>query len=178
MGDKINKKLSDEELDRLLEEQFLKESLFIEEGLSFDDFGRCNEESDEEIENAYEKLVTRLRNEGLFREESDDSDSERDLEDKVEFSEELVPEIRENNKITYMQKHKLCRNVESNTRRLNACRGVKAAGIGIVIAVGVCAAAMNSKTNNTNIVSNVKLLLQDDSGIADQEALDSYVGDN
>lgn len=165
MGDKINKKLSEEELDGLLEEQFLRETQFIEEGLSFDESGRCSEESDEEIEAAYEKLIARIKSEGVYREESDDSDFESNTDDKVELSEELVPEIPGNNKITYMQEHKLCRIVKSGIKKIHACQGMKAAGIGIVIAVGVCAAAMSSNTNNMRIASNVKLLMQDDSSI-------------
>ena len=125
MGNKINKTLGEEELDRLLEEQFLTESRFIAEELSVNDSAQWCEESDEEIEEAYEKLVGRLKTEGVYREES-------------------------------------CRSEKPDVKRLSTYRVLKAAGIGIVCAVGVCAAAMNNKTNNTNFAANVKLLIRDE----------------
>lgn len=73
IGDKMEKKLSEEELDKLLEEQFLKEADAIEEALFSDDFDLLGseEETDEETEKAYQDLVARLKARGEYREDED-----------------------------------------------------------------------------------------------------------
>lgn len=57
----MEKKISDEELDRLLEEQFLNEADAIEDAIFSDDFEEYEEETEEEVDAAYEELVSRLK---------------------------------------------------------------------------------------------------------------------
>lgn len=162
MGDKIEKKLSEEELDRLLEEQFLEESRLIEE-LLFDDSGGYDEESEEEIEDAYEKLVTRLRIEGVYREESDDPGfvcCMNDKDEKIELSEELVPEIRKSDKITSMPEIQSVRKTKTGKKRFSTYKIMRAAGIGVICVLGVFSVCMESEANR--LVNSVNFLSCDD----------------
>ena len=64
----MEKKISEVDLDRLLEEQFLNEADAIEKELFSDDFEEYEEETEEETEAAYEDLVSRLKERGEYRE--------------------------------------------------------------------------------------------------------------
>lgn len=72
----MEKKLEDDELNKLLEEQFIKEADMIEEALFSDEDFEDFEETDEEVRAAYDKLVARLKADGIYREEDDSAESE------------------------------------------------------------------------------------------------------
>ena len=68
----MGKDLKDEELDRLLEEEMMREAEMIEKSLLGDDAGERHM-SEEELDKSYERFVKRLKAEGLYQEEDAES---------------------------------------------------------------------------------------------------------
>lgn len=87
----MEKKFEDDELDKLLEEQFMKEADMIEEALFSDENFEDFEETDEEVRAAYDKLVARLKVDGIYRED-DDNDAEK-KSSSASSSDEVAAEI-------------------------------------------------------------------------------------
>lgn len=77
MGDKMEKKIRDEDWERLLEEQYLKEADLIEEEFFSDDFEEFEDETEEEKDAAYEELVERLKESGDYREDDERKDERK-----------------------------------------------------------------------------------------------------
>ena len=103
----MGKDLKDEELDRLLEEEMMREAEMIEKSLLGDDAGERHM-SEEELDKSYERFVKRLKAEGLYQEEDAESQTaeivrfpggyKNAMEDASEEMEETsaVNESREN----------------------------------------------------------------------------------
>lgn len=68
----MEKKYEDDELDQLINEQFINEAQIMEEALFSDDDTEDYEASDEEIKASYQQLVDRLKAEGVYREDGKD----------------------------------------------------------------------------------------------------------
>lgn len=142
----MEKKISEEELDRLLEEQFLNEADAIEKELFSDDFEEYEEETEEETEAAYEDLVSRLKERGEYREEK------------------VVP-IDENKKHRKEKSEKKPRSYRLGSNILESrCfqRGVKIAGMAVVCLISVFAASMTSKANRQYFINSMKYLAGND----------------
>ena len=72
MENKINRQTKNEEIDRLLEEQYYAETKILESAIlkaagksSWEEFP---EESEEEIQQGYDRLIARLKEKGEYRE--------------------------------------------------------------------------------------------------------------
>lgn len=78
----MEKKYEDDELDQLINEQFINEAQIMEEALFSDDDTEDYEASDEEIKASYQQLVDRLKAEGVYREDGKDrGDTDRNDSD-------------------------------------------------------------------------------------------------
>lgn len=144
----MEKKISDEELDRLLEEQFLNEADAIEDALFSDDFEEYEEETEEEVDAAYEELVSRLRERGEYRDEDEKIIS--------------IPERRKRGKESSKKKSQKCEEkvciLDSRCFR----RSVKIAGVAVVCLISVFAASLTSKANRQYFINSMKYLAGDD----------------
>jgi hypothetical protein len=65
------KKFSDEEFDAFLQKEFLHEADMVESALFSDEDFEKIELSDEEVEASYQRLVEKLKRDGVYREEAD-----------------------------------------------------------------------------------------------------------
>lgn len=137
----MEKKLSDEELDRLLEEQFLKEADLIENALFSDDSEEVEEETEEELEEAYNDLMARLKAKGKYCEEGTEIPAGQAIP---------IPE-RETNHV---------REMATDSRRSH--KMVRAAGFAAVCVLGVFAASMTSEANRKYFINSMKYLAGDD----------------
>lgn len=147
----MEKKLSDEELDRLLEEQFLKEADLIEKALFSDDLEDCEEETEEEVEEAYNDLVARLKASGKYR--GDDEECSVEPENSAEEPVGKVismPDKNANNE----------REVVPYSRRSH--KFARVAGFAAVCVLGVFAASMTSEANRKYFINTMKYLSGDD----------------
>lgn len=144
----MEKKISDEELDRLLEEQFLNEADAIEDAIFSDDFEEYEEETEEEVDAAYEELVSRLKERGEYREE----------DEKVVS----IPDRGKCEKESPKKKIQKCK--EKSCILDSRCfhRGMKIAGVAAVCLISVFAASMTSKANRQYFINSMKYLAGDD----------------
>lgn len=65
------KKFSDEEFDAFLQKEFLHEADMVESALFSDEDFEKIELSDEEVEASYQRLIEKLKRDGVYREETD-----------------------------------------------------------------------------------------------------------
>lgn len=70
----MEKKFEDDELRKLLEEEYIKEADMIEEALFSDEDFEDFEKTEEEVMASYDKLVQRLKADGIYREEDETDD--------------------------------------------------------------------------------------------------------
>ncbi|MDC7290633.1 DUF4367 domain-containing protein [Blautia schinkii] len=177
----MEKKFEDDELDKLLEEQFMKEADMIEEALfsdkNFEDF----EETDEEVRAAYNKLVKRLKADGIYREEANDRAENNDSAEKesssASDSDEVAAEIGDRTETISAQST----GVQEHGSKVIPMRGaeergeepkgkkrykiVKAAGFVVVATMCVFAASMTSEANRNYFINKVRYLAGDDTRI-------------
>ncbi|MDO4339348.1 MAG: DUF4367 domain-containing protein [Eubacteriales bacterium] len=141
----------DDEWKKLLEKQYIKEAEALEAALFSDgEFEDYEEESEEEVLASYNKLVERLKAEGIYREDEDSSPADAGSSGAAE--EKTIP----------MPIPAAARTSKKAGRHY---RFVKAAGFGFVGVLCVFAASMTSEANRTYFVKNVKYLVGDDTRI-------------
>lgn len=140
----------DDELKNLLEEQYIKEAEALEAALFSDGEFEDYEASDEEVLASYDKLVARLKAEGIYREDEDSTPADSGPSEAVE--EKIIP----------MPSPAVIGTPKKAGRRY---RFVKAAGFGVVGMLCVFAASMTSEANRTYFVNNVRYLAGDDTRI-------------
>lgn len=75
---------NDEDLDRLLDEQFLREARILEQAILSNKKEENYQETDEKIRDSYHKLIRRLKAEGIYREDADADGSDRNDAEKAE----------------------------------------------------------------------------------------------
>lgn len=160
----------DDELKNLLEEQYIKEAEALEAALFSDGEFEDYEASDEEVLASYDKLVARLKAEGIYREDEDSTPADSGPSEAVE--EKIIP----------MPSPAVIGTPKKAGRRY---RFVKAAGFGVVGMLCVFAASMTSEANRTYFVNNVRYLAGDDTRIVvsndennDRSATDEYEARN
>ncbi|MDO4307984.1 MAG: DUF4367 domain-containing protein [Eubacteriales bacterium] len=68
----MEKKYEDDELDKLIEEQFIKEAQIMEEALFSDEDFEDYDASEEEIRASYQQLMERMKADGVLDEDSED----------------------------------------------------------------------------------------------------------
>lgn len=170
----MEKKFEDDELDKLLKEQFIKEADMIEEALFSDENFEEFEETDEEVRAAYDKLVARLKADGIYREE-DDGEAEEgsvaseadetamEIGDRAETisAQSPVPEAHESKVIPM-------RGAEKRGEEQSGKKGhkiAKAAGFVVVATMCVFAASMTSEANRNYFINKVRYLAGNDTRI-------------
>ena len=139
--------MTDEEFQKFLEEQYIKEAeerqkeLFADQG--FEDLRM----TDKEIDASYAKFVERLKAEGLYEEDTEESDTEN--------PENLSAEAVKGRSTESSSKsgEKIYPISGRRTRKL-----AKVAGIGIVCALCVFAASMTSEANRNYFINGFRIL--------------------
>lgn len=93
----MEKKYEDDELDQLINEQFINEAQIMEEALFSDDDTEDYKASDEEIKASYQQLVARLKAEGVYREDGKDrGDANRNCREKYNANDDCSEEDHHN----------------------------------------------------------------------------------
>ncbi len=144
----MEKKFEDGELDNLIDEQFIKEAQMMEKALFSDDEDtEAYEASEEEIMASYQELVVRLKKDGVYREDEEESGTAEELgmSEAVDMADKVVPIHKK--------------------RRRSYYRLVKAAGFVLVSAMCVFAASMTSEANRDYFVKHVGVLLGEDTRV-------------
>lgn len=139
--------MTDEELQKFLEEQYIKEAEERQKELFTDQDFEDLRMTDKEIDASYTKFVKRLKAEGLYEEDTEESDTEnpenlsaeemkvRSTESSLKSGEKIYP-------ISGRRTRKLA----------------KVAGIGIVCALCVFAASMTSEANRNYFINGFRIL--------------------
>lgn len=139
--------MTDEEFQKFLEEQYIKEAEERQKELFTDQDFEDLRMTDKEIDASYAKFVERLKAEGLYEEDTEESDAEnpenlsaeevkvRSTESSLKSGEKIYP-------ISGRRTRKLA----------------KVAGIGIVCALCVFAASMTSEANRNYFINGFRIL--------------------
>ena len=139
--------MTDEEFQKFLEEQYIKEAEERQKELFTDQDFEDLRMTDKEIDASYAKFVERLKAEGLYEEDTEESDTEnpenlsaeevkvRSTESSLKSGEKIYP-------ISGRRTRKLA----------------KVAGIGIVCALCVFAASMTSEANRNYFINGFRIL--------------------
>ena len=137
----MEKKFDDDEWKKFLEEEYIKEADLMEEALFSDENFPDMEMTDEEVEASFEKLVNRLKADGVFREEPErkkpegEKDKNKRKEDKVV---ELEPVRKKKRSRPLVTRHKLA----------------KIAGFVVMCTLTVFAASMTSEANRNYFINS------------------------
>lgn len=146
----MDKKFEDDELKKLLEDEYVKEAEAIVEALFSDDQFDDEDITDEEIHDSYDRLIERLKAEGIY--EPDDEAASDVPNDEVSGT---MPET----KVIPMPE-------KDNTRDKNSSRifykFAKAASIAAVTLLGIFAVTMTSEANRNYFIETVRYLAGDD----------------
>lgn len=144
----MEKKFEDGELDNLIDEQFIKEAQMMEKALFSDDEDtEAYEASEEEIKASYQELVVRLKKDGVYREDEEESGTAEELgmSEAVDMADKVVPIYKK--------------------RRRSYYRLAKVAGFVLVSAMCVFAASMTSEANRDYFVKHVGVLMGKDTRV-------------
>ena len=147
----MEKKYRDEELDQLINEQFIKEADIMAEALfsGDDDDTEEYDVSDEEIRGFYQKLMERIETE-----KNSDADTGHARTDPgMECADDAAETAYSGNEAGTA--------VPAKTPRFPMHRILKVAGVVIVSGLCVFAASMTSEANRNYFVKNVKYLVGD-----------------
>lgn len=151
----MEKKYEDDELDQLINEQFIREAEIMKEAIfSGDEDMEDYEASDEEIKASCRKLMQRLKKEGACREDVEDENAvdvrwESDTEDGTGHDDASIGSTV----------------VPIKKKRINTRKIAKVAGIIVVSGMCVCAASMTCDANRDYFVKHAKYLLGNDTGM-------------
>lgn len=165
----MEKKYEDDELDKLINEQFLNEAHIMEEALFSDDDTEDYEASDEEIKASYQQLVARLKADGVYREDGEDAGRNTNNNGKNNgncdignglstgvYVKNIISTTNMSNTLNESDK------VISVFKKSKTFHKVgKVAGIVVVSGLCVFAASMTSEANRNYFVRNVKYLVGD-----------------
>ena len=139
--------MTDEEFQKFLEEQYIKEAEERQKELFADQDFEDLRMTDKEIDASYAKFVERLKAEGLYEEDTEESDTEN--------PENLSAEAVKGRSTESSSKsgEKIYPISGRRTRKL-----AKVAGIGIVCALCVFAASMTSEANRNYFINGFRIL--------------------
>ena len=142
--------MTDEEFREFMEKEFIREAKERKEELFADEDFQDYEQTDEEVDEAYRKFVNRLKEEGIYREEKPDKDTNKNAEGTAEettsmdaLSEETTSEKEPSVVVPLHRKRK---------------KLAKVAGIGIVCGISVFAASMTSEANRNYFINTFQVL--------------------
>ena len=143
--------MTDEEFREFMEKEFIREAQERKEELFADEDFQDYEQTDEEVDEAYRKFVNRLKEEGIYREEKPDKDTNKNAEGTAEettsmdaLSEETTSEKEPSVVVPLHRKRK---------------KLAKVAGIGIVCGISVFAASMTSEANRNYFIDTFQVLI-------------------
>ena len=142
--------MTDEEFREFMEKEFIREAQERKEELFADEDFQDYEQTDEEVDEAYRKFVNRLKEEGIYREEKSDKNTDKNTEGTAE---EITSEDTPSEETTSEKEPSIVVPLHRKKRKL-----AKAAGIGIVCATSVFAASMTSEANRNYFIDTFKLL--------------------
>ena len=133
----------DDELKKWLAEEYEREIDEMEKVLFPDGVLPDDGETEEEAKAAYQKLVARLKADGVYEEDEEENDSKEADDHKADTNKKIVylPEKRH---------HKLAR----------------VAAVVLVCAAGVFAAGMTSQANRSYFIDSVKIWRGSDTGVS------------
>lgn len=154
----MEKKYEEDELDKLIEEQFISEAKIMEEALFSDDDTEDYDASEEEIKASYQELISRLKADGVYREDKDAAENCSESTDNIPGGNKAYADAVPNSSRTAVNKV-----VPMPKKRsvFNSHRFIKAAGFVLVSAACVFAASMTSEANRNYVVRNVRYLVGD-----------------
>ena len=138
----MEKKFRDDELKKFLDEEFIKEADLMEEALFSDEELDDIELSDEEIDASYDKLVQRLKTDGVYREDA----SEELTKETLKMDSEVAADVSEKSA------------AEKTGRRKYIYPLARVAVFVAVCTLGVFLAAMTSEANRKYFVNTMKYL--------------------
>lgn len=141
----------DDELKKWLAEEYEKEIDEMEKVLFPDGVLPDDGETEEEAKAAYQRLVERLKADGVYEEEEEENDREETENHKANVNEHK--EEPEKTKIVYLPEKK----------RHKAAR---VAAVVLVCAAGVFAAGMTSQANRSYFIDSVKVWTGNDTSIS------------
>ncbi len=175
------KKFSDEEFDAFLQKEFLHEADMVESALFSDEDFEKIELSDEEVEASYQRLIEKLKRDGVYREETHEADmvesalfSDEDFE-KIELSDEEV-EASYQRLIEKLKRDGVYREetdtetfrIEDTGRKSKKRHShslVRAAGFVVICVLGVFAASMTSEANRKYFIESLRYVAGDDTRV-------------
>lgn len=146
--------MTDEEFREFMEKEFIREAQERKEELFADEDFQDYEQTDEEVDEAYRKFVNRLKEEGIYREEKSDKNTDKNSEGTAE---DITSEDTPSEETTSEKEPSVVIPLHRERRKL-----AKAAGIGIVCATSVFAASMTSEANRNYFIDTFKLLSGND----------------
>ena len=130
----MNRKIEDDELDKLLDEELIREAEMIERGLLSDDEDGGELMSQEELDASYDRLMERLKAEGVYHEDD------------------------EENKIISMSAADTARSSKMKRRH----KTIKAAGFVVVCFLGVLGGSMATEVNCQDFISKIEYFTGND----------------
>lgn len=146
--------MTDEEFREFMEKEFIREAQERKEELFADEDFQDYEQTDEEVDEAYRKFVNRLKEEGIYREEKPDKDTNKNAEGTAE---EITSEDTPSEETTSEKEPSVVVPLHRKRKKL-----AKVAGIGIVCGISVFAASMTSEANRNYFINTFKLLSGND----------------
>lgn len=161
----MNRKTEDDELDKLLDDELIWEAEMIEKGLLSDDGAGEEPMSRAELDASFDRLVERLKAEGVYREDEDEDESaaseEENASDRLEAAEEPLFAGKNAAKVISMSQA----NASKAKRMERRHKIIKAAGIVVVCFLGVLGASLTSEANRKYFVKKIDYLTGNDTRI-------------
>ena len=142
--------MTDEEFREFMEKEFIREAQERKEELFADEDFQDYEQTDEEVDEAYRKFVNRLKEEGIYREEKPDKDTNKNAEGTAEETTSMDAPSEET---TSEKEPSVVVPLHRKRKKL-----AKVAGIGIVCAISVFAASMTSEANRNYFINTFQVL--------------------
>lgn len=155
----------DSELDLLLDEQLIREAELLEKELFADKNKELYTETEKETQDSYERLVARLKADGVYQE---DETTEKSV-NKVGVSKKLGPTQR-----SFGRGKKLSarRDILTDEQKHRRRRRISAKIAGVIVVSGMCVftATMTSEANRKYWLHNMRILTgQDTRVVADND---------
>lgn len=172
--DKMEKKFDlENELEMLLDDQLIREAELLEKELFADDSFEDYQETPEERKASYEKLIDRLKADGIYREDtvSENVSAEHTAEDvceEVMGKEHNFNNIDEKELKEHADKVIDLRAAEKNSKKIRRKFGKSMAKVAsIVVVSGLCvfAASMTSEANRNYFLNNLRVLSGNDTKV-------------
>lgn len=150
----------DSELDLLLDEQLIKEAELLEKELFADKNKELYTETEKETQDSYERLVARLKADGVYQE---DETKEKSV-NKVGVSKKLGPTQR-----SFGRGKKLSarRDILTDEQKHRRRRKISAKIAGVIVVSGMCVftATMTSEANRKYWMHNMRILTGQDTRV-------------